>query len=65
MANAPIGKGAYAVYAHCGMWLTDTCAGGSWSHDVTEAVWFDSAGEARESLAAAEILETVVVCRVR
>jgi len=57
--------GKYAVYAHCGMWLVDTCAGGTWSYSVDDAVWFDSADEARAALGAAEIVETVVVCRVR
>lgn len=59
------GKAKYAVYAQCGMWLQDSCAGGSWSHSVEDACWFDSADEARSALKSAEIAETILVIRVR
>lgn len=35
-------------------WLIDTCAGMTWSHDVNEAVWYDSIKEAKEAVKAAD-----------
>ena len=61
-----VSTGKYAVYHPSLFWLTDTCAGGSWSETVEEAVWFDSRHEAVAALAAAEIpSDHLIICRVR
>lgn len=56
----------YAVYdQHVGGWLTDTCAGGSFSWNVINAVWFDSEYEAQEALRAADMRLDCVIVRVK
>jgi hypothetical protein len=58
----------WAVYHRKSFWLTDTCAGGSWSSTVEEAEWFDTETAAAEALAAAEIEidpHDIVILRVR
>lgn len=45
----------YAVYSATHGWLQDTCAGGAFSWNVEDAVWFDSVVDAQGALAAAEI----------
>jgi hypothetical protein len=56
----------WAVYHDEYFWLTDTCAGGSWSSTVEEAEWYDTDTEAWEALTAAEIDRARVhVVRVR
>lgn len=55
----------WAVYSPELFWMTDTCAGGSWSPTVEEAEWFDSPGEASEAFAATEATVQTYVVRVR
>jgi hypothetical protein len=60
----------YAIYdPRTEVWLRDTCAGGSWSHNIVDACWFDSSDEARAALQAADMLDgpmwPLIVCRVR
>lgn len=63
----------YAVYHHEYLWLVDTCAGGTWSTQVSEAAWFSSEREASDAIRAAGIARIeatfpgaiVVICRVR
>lgn len=48
----------YAVRADTGkgiLWLTDTCAGGSWSRFGGDALTFALAGEIPDALASSEI----------
>lgn len=45
----------YAIYSSTNGWLEDTCAGGVFSWDVDDAVWFDSVDDAQGALKAAEI----------
>ena len=45
----------YAIYSPANGWLQDTCAGGVFSWDVEDAVWFDSHVDAHDALTAAEI----------
>lgn len=49
----------YAVYNPAVGWLVDTCAGGTFSWNVDDAVWFDSHIAAHDALKAAEIELTV------
>ena len=67
MSPVDSGKAAYAVYdpqTEC--WLYDTCAGGTWRHDVTLANEYESETEAREALAGAEIAaDGLLFLRVR
>lgn len=45
----------YAVYSSLG-WLQDTCAGGVFSWDIDEAIYFDTVDDAWAALRAAEIV---------
>ena len=48
-------QAAYAVYHQVHGWLTDTCAGGTWSKKVAEAIWFNSAKLAVDTINEAEL----------
>lgn len=36
-------------------YLVDTCAGGAWSANLDDAIWYDTSDEARAALRFAEI----------
>jgi hypothetical protein len=56
----------YAVYQPATGWLVDTCAGGTFSWNVDDAVWFGSHIEAHDALKAAEItLSTYQIIRMK
>lgn len=41
MALEPIGPLRWGIYCPMRGWLADECAGGTWSHDVEDAMWFN------------------------
>lgn len=56
----------FAVYHPMLFWLTDTCAGGTWSSDVDDGVWFGTIESAMDAIRSANIdIDHVIVCRVR
>jgi hypothetical protein len=58
----------WAVYSKKRGWLADTCAGGTWSFDVDDALWFDDQGASKDALEAAEIVietEDIQIARVK
>lgn len=67
--NGTIKAPKWALYHKTQFWLTDTCAGGSWSEDVANAVWFDSEKDAWQAAHGADILDghidVLAVCRLR
>lgn len=55
----------YAVYHRTLFWLVDTCAGGTWSCQVQDAIWFESTDDAWAALHAADMdIDGIAVCRV-
>lgn len=48
-------------------WLVDTCAGGTWSPKVFDAMWFASIREAREGIEVTELFapDLYLVVRVQ
>lgn len=56
----------FAVYSSMYGWLQDTCAGGTFSWDVDEAVYFDAVNDAWAACRAAEIdVSSLIVLRVK
>lgn len=45
----------FAVYSVENGWLKDTCAGGVWTWNVSEAVWYDSVLDCDKALRGGEI----------
>lgn len=56
----------WAMYHFEHGWLVDTCAGGTWRHDVAQAVEFSSPEEVTKAAFAAEIFDPLtLVLRTR
>jgi len=49
----------FAVYSTNAGWLQDTCAGGLYSWDTDDAVWFTSEQEAFAALVGADIIKAL------
>jgi hypothetical protein len=56
--------GSWAVYNEFLFWLVDTCAGGTWSPQVHQAVWYSSKQDAHDAVKAGEIEEEYELVRV-
>lgn len=54
------GQPAFAVYNPMHAWLADTCAGGTWSTRVADAVWFPSKKAALDALREADFTGTEI-----